>query len=40
MSKGLHRLYVVDEAGAPVSIFTLTDILRLVTRGARNSFSG
>lgn len=32
VSKHLHRVYVVDGAGAPVSIITLTDLLRLVTR--------
>lgn len=31
-TKGLHRVYIVDAAGAPVSIVTLTDFLRLVTR--------
>lgn len=34
VARGLHRVYVVDAAGAPVSIVTLTDILRIVTRGA------
>lgn len=32
VGKHLHRVYVVDETGAPVSIITLTDVLRLVTR--------
>lgn len=32
VGKHLHRVYVVDEAGVPVSIITLTDVLRLVTR--------
>lgn len=30
--KGLHRVYVVDAAGNPVSIITLTDVLRLITK--------
>ncbi|KAF6259138.1 hypothetical protein COO60DRAFT_1514679 [Scenedesmus sp. NREL 46B-D3] len=30
--KGLHRVYVTDAAGKPVSIITLTDVLRLITR--------
>lgn len=30
--KGLHRVYVTDASGAPVSIITLTDLLRLITR--------
>lgn len=34
VTRGLHRVYVVDASGAPVSIVTLTDLLRLVTRGA------
>lgn len=30
--KGLHRVYVVDGASKAVSIITLTDVLRLVTK--------
>jgi len=30
--KGLHRVYVVDAAKKPISIITLTDVLRLVTK--------
>lgn len=30
--KGLHRVYVVDGAQKAVSIITLTDVLRLVTK--------
>jgi hypothetical protein len=30
--KGLHRVYVTDAAGKPMSIITLTDVLRLITR--------
>jgi CBS domain-containing protein len=30
--KGLHRVYVTDAAGKPVSIITLTDVLRLITK--------
>ena len=32
VTKHLHRVYVVDDDGAAVSIITLTDVLRLVTR--------
>ncbi|GBF91217.1 hypothetical protein Rsub_04886 [Raphidocelis subcapitata] len=32
VNKSLHRIYVVDGAGAAVSIVTPTDILRLITR--------
>jgi CBS domain-containing protein len=32
-AKGLHRVYVVDAAKKPLSIITLTDVLRLVTKG-------
>lgn len=35
VSKGLHRVYVVDESGHAISIITLTDVLRAVTRPAR-----
>ncbi|KAL4425007.1 hypothetical protein ABPG77_002892 [Micractinium sp. CCAP 211/92] len=31
VGRKLHRVYVVDEAGKPTSIITLTDILRLVS---------
>lgn len=31
-NKGLHRVYVIDANGTAVSIVTLTDVLRLVTR--------
>lgn len=30
--KGLHRVYVVNSDGTPVSIITLTDVLRLITK--------
>ncbi|WIA28067.1 hypothetical protein OEZ86_010652 [Tetradesmus obliquus] len=30
--KGLHRVYVTDAASKPVSIITLTDVLRLITK--------
>jgi predicted transcriptional regulator len=28
----IHRVYVTNAKGAPVSIITLTDVLRLVTK--------
>lgn len=31
-NRGLHRVYVVDETGKPMSIVTLTDVLRTVVR--------
>ncbi len=27
----IHRIYVVDDAGHPISVITLTDILRVLT---------
>lgn len=30
MEEHLHRLYVVDSAGRPLAILTLTDLLQLV----------
>jgi CBS domain-containing protein len=30
--KGLHRVYVVDGSKKAISIITLTDVLRLVTK--------
>lgn len=31
-SQGLHRIYITSEAGAPVSIVTLTDVLREIIK--------
>lgn len=30
--QGLHRIYIVDEDGKPVSIVTLTDVLREIIK--------
>ena len=28
----VHRVYVLDDAGCPIRVITLTDVLRMVTK--------